>query len=49
MQMYIELVVFDHLMLQVPPSTPAQFCYYGVAFAQHIDVEIDVLARLFSR
>ena len=46
MKLYTDVVFFDHLMLQVPSSPPAQFGHDRVAFTEHIDVEIDVLARL---
>lgn len=48
MQLYINVIFFDHLMLQFPPSAPAQLCYNGIAFTEQIDIEIDMLAGLVT-
>lgn len=49
MKLYINVVFFDHLMLQVPPRASAQLRHNRIAFPQHIDIEIDVLAGLSER
>lgn len=46
MKLYTDFVFFNHLMLQVPSCPPAEFGHNRVAFTEHIDVEIDMLARL---
>ncbi len=49
MKLYINVVFFDHLMLQVPPRASAQLRHNRIAFPEHIDIEIDVLAGLSER
>lgn len=49
MQLDIDIAfLVDHLMLQVPASTPAEMRNNRVAVAQQVNVEVNVSAWLVS-
>ena len=46
-QLHVNLLVLkDHLVLQIPSSTPAELCDDCIAVAEEVDVEVGVRTRL---
>lgn len=37
-----DLVLRNHIMLQIPPSPPTKLSHHNVAITKHIDIEIDM-------
>ena len=48
LQLHSDFILADHLVLQIPPCTPAQLGHDGVTVAKHIDIEIYMRAWLQS-
>lgn len=46
-QLHVNLIVLeDHLVLQIPSSTPAELCDDCITVAEEVDVKVGVRTRL---